>query len=257
MRHNQPLFVVTAILAMGCGDSASTESDATTSPDAAVLPIDAATIDAASTIDAAPDAPTLDASPADAAPQPDAPVGSVVATAGPGLALTVPQSPTYDGTLATMVCVDLAIAGAGTVADYAINVAMDHVFVGDLTIKLVAPSGTTALILNRPGHTGSPDTGGMLISGTDTSDVIVAYPIRYAPAAATSADSLGGLLPNAGVACRDDGKCQYKPDPDGAASGNVIGESVNGTWKLCVGDSDADATDGVIDEVALAVVPND
>ncbi|PSN75862.1 peptidase S8, partial [filamentous cyanobacterium CCP4] len=43
----------------------------------------------------------------------------------------------------------VAIAATGTVSDMQLEVKMDHAFLGDLSLSLIAPSGTTVLIQGR------------------------------------------------------------------------------------------------------------
>lgn len=83
-------------------------------------------------------------------------------TAGPGFALTVPDHG-YHGTQGGMGCSTIPVASGGgggdTTATATVQVAMDHTWVGDLTIKLFSPAGTPNALVSRPGLVEAADDG--------------------------------------------------------------------------------------------------
>lgn len=120
-----------------------------------------------------------------------------------------------------------------------VEVAASHSWVGDLTMRLTSPAGTTLTLLNRPGRTGS--------GAGNSDDLVGTTPIFYTdfPASGLSAedigDSCGGTI-NGSTGCPDN----YSPGPDasdtpiagqGTALSSFDGENPNGTWTLCAADS--------------------
>jgi cysteine-rich repeat protein len=177
-------------------------------------------------------------------------------TRGGGLALSIPDDG-YNGTIASMTCVDVVVVQfpLDHVASVAVGVAMSHTYVGDLTVKLVSPTGTIVTLMSRPGRTEPADdgNGGM----GDASDLAVSNPITFVTGAATSAEAMGGTL-TGGVVCRDDATCRFAPDHGAAAPGDLTtfdGETAHGTWRFCVGDG-AGMDTGSIDRVTLELTLN-
>ncbi len=143
----------------------------------------------------------------------------------------------YDGTPESMACIDLPIAATGHVLSIdEIELAANHTFVGDLTIKLKSPSGTFVTLVSVPGLLEPSDTGGQ--SG-DSSDLVAASPIRFVAGAATSAEAMGSTIGPTSKICAEDTICEYAPDAGAATPGDfasLVGESSEGTWQLCAGD---------------------
>ncbi len=155
----------------------------------------------------------------------------------------------YNGSLASMTCVNVAVTAwyTPTIAGTTVTFGMDHAWIGDLTIKLVAPDNTLVTLVSRPGvieaaddGTGSPGSLSMMAKG---------YPITFAPAAATSAEAMGGVT----TVCQSNNVCSFIPNNGAAAAGTLAafnGKPSTGTWKLCVGDSTGGDV-GKIDRVTL------
>jgi len=148
----------------------------------------------------------------------------------------------YDGTLASMACVDFVEGAAGTVEDVDVSVTLEHTWVGDLTVRVVSPVGTVATVMSRPGGAEPSDDG---VDGTfgDSSNLALTTPISYSSTnGVVDAELMGSTIDTSGIVCADDGECNFLPNPDSAAdSGDLSaifdGEDAAGTWQLCVGDS--------------------
>jgi len=168
----------------------------------------------------------------------------------------------YDGTLASMACFNVA-GPSGIITDMSATVAIDHTWIGDLVIKVVAPDNTVLTLMSRPGFAETADDGTGCCG--DSSDLSAAAPVTFANGAATSAEDMGATIAGNQVVCTDDGLCDYAPAP-GAGPGtdfsDFIGMDATGTWQICVGDSVA-ADTGQIDEtvstlnftVAIPAIP--
>src|SRR6185436_1118498 len=82
------------------------------------------------------------------------PASAQVFTAGPGLALAIPDN-VYTGTVGTMGCSTIAVPSGGgggdSVANVIVTIAQSHTWVGDLTIKLIGPTGIVTTLVSRPG----------------------------------------------------------------------------------------------------------
>jgi cysteine-rich repeat protein len=173
---------------------------------------------------------------------------------GPGLNTSIPDD-LYNGTLASMACVSVAMPQvngcASTVTSVRVELGMTHTWVGDLVIKLVAPDGTIVTLMSRPGFFEAADDG---TSGPgNNADLVNAAPVMFFQGAGTVAESMGGG--GSSVVCQGDGICNYIPSK-GAASGGDLnafnGKTIAGTWRLCVGDSEVGDV-GTIDQVKLTI----
>jgi subtilisin-like proprotein convertase family protein len=175
-------------------------------------------------------------------------------TVGPGLAVGIPDN-AYNGTLATMASVPISVPDSATIADLNVTVAMRHTWVGDLTIKLVSPTGTVVTLVSRPGQAEAADNGADPPFG-EPSNLIIASPITYDDSAANSAEDMGTTptdLDTNGVNCQTDLICTRAPDPGAAVAGNLTtfnGQDTSGTWTLYIGDGGQGDT-GSIDTVTL------
>jgi cysteine-rich repeat protein len=180
----------------------------------------------------------------------------VTYSAGPGLALSVTDDG-YTGALAapSMSCVSIAVpaAGDGFVDFVCATAGITHPTVGDLTIKLVSPGGAVVTLMSRPGVVEAADNGAGPTG--DTTNLSATSPITFRDGGPKSAELMGNTLTDTQIVCQDDAACTYDPNNGAAAAGklvNFIGQSGTGTWKLCVGDSDAGAA-GSIDQVKLII----
>lgn len=182
-------------------------------------------------------------------------------SAGPSLGLPIVDN-AYDGSLASMTCVSLAVGSVG--ADLVSTVELGslglvHGWVGDLVVKVVSPAGTVLTLLSRPGYNEPNDDGNGCCG--DDSDLLYdnatgAGAISFSDLAATSAELLGAGLAGSGKACLDDGVCAYLPAPGkgpGLALSDFYGENAVGTWQVCVGDAGSSFV-GTYHQVTLSLV---
>lgn len=162
--------------------------------------------------------------------------------AGPGLAQAVPDDG-YDGTLASMACNDFVLGTGGTsVEDVEVELGIASTYIGDLTVKVVSPTGTVITPLSRPGLAEAADDGADGTFG-DSSDTTATSVVRFADLGGNDAELMGGALSAAQAVCLVDGVCDFAPNPGAAAAGtfgSLAGETPQGTWRVCVGDSAAD-----------------
>ena len=162
----------------------------------------------------------------------------------------------YDGTQLSMTCVDVIVPSRGDgIVDYVCpTVAMQHLWIGAVVIKLVSPAGTAITLMNRPG-TAEIDNGTSFDNGSGA-DLSPVSPVTWKDGAATSAENMGKGLGNGQVVCEDDQICVYDPNAGAATPGKLaklIGEAGPGTWKLCVGDGLPGTTGGSIEQVRLVI----
>ena len=152
----------------------------------------------------------------------------------------------YDGGIDSMLCIPLEIAddGVNIITDVRLKIGLDHTWIGDVTIKLVAPDGTLLTVLSRP----TIEDGDLLDDGVDCcgdeSDASADHPLTFTDAAKISGKTLGLDLENDEIVCKDEGPkidpCELLPYPGGGPGGNFgdfAGLSPVGTWNVCVGDS--------------------
>lgn len=175
-------------------------------------------------------------------------------TSGPGLGRGVPDN-AYDGSVGSMTCVDVTIPAwpLDAVTSVQATLGMSHTWVGDLTIKLVSPTGTVVTLMSRPGTMeGADDGSGM---GGDGSNLQTGSPITFVMGATTSSEDMGSATADNRAVCADDGICSYAPSHGAAAAGDLTtfgGQMASGTWRFCVGDGASNDT-GTIDRVTLVI----
>jgi subtilisin-like proprotein convertase family protein len=160
------------------------------------------------------------------------PTGTPASTAAT-FAFTGPRAPIPDSNPAG-VSVSIPVTGVGALSDIqfsidgdtcstavgAAGVGIDHTWVGDLVVTLTSPSGTTVVLMNRPGGTGN--------SGNNFCKTVLS------DSGATSIqDVTSSQNPFTGT---------FKPASPLAA---FKGENANGTWVLKVSDLVATDTGGV------------
>ncbi|HEY8560971.1 MAG TPA: proprotein convertase P-domain-containing protein [Pyrinomonadaceae bacterium] len=150
----------------------------------------------------------------------------------------------YNGTIGSMACSTIntaSVVAPGTlVAGVSVNVALDHTWIGDLTIKLRAPDGKVLTLLNRPGSN-APDNGADNPIG-DNSNWAAGTSIAFADGAGPEAETMGAALADSQNICAADGVCAHDPSPDTAPTPPASFADFNdgtarGAWSLCVGDS--------------------
>ncbi len=171
---------------------------------------------------------------------PDKGPGSMNVVTGGGVAI---PDDAYDGTIASMACV--TAPGAELIVDeVSVDLAMNHTWVGDLTIKVQSPAGTVSTVMSRPAFDEMVDDGSGCCG--NNADLIETSPISFSNAGVTSAEDMGNA---GGFVCQDDGLCSYFPFPDSAPGvdlADFAGEEGTGDWMVCVGDSAAGDTGEVI-----------
>lgn len=179
-------------------------------------------------------------------------------TAG-GLKLPIPNDG-YDGTEKSMVCQTFEVP-ALTINNQTYNrvsgrmsvdLALSHSYAGDLTVKVFGPAGDALAVVNRP-RSNAADTGVDLPRG-DGSDLVETHPIRFVDGAAISAENMGRYLADDLAICRDNAECQQRPNRGSAVTlgsfGGFNSKIANGTWKVCVGDSNP-ADVGTLESVSF------
>jgi subtilisin-like proprotein convertase family protein len=172
-----------------------------------------------------------------------------------GLGLNIPDDG-YDGSPGSMTCVDLDVMddGVNVVVNVTLEIGIDHIAAGDLTMKVISPAGTIITVLSRPGINELADNG---IDGIgDTSNLSIDWPITFFNIGATDAEDMGSTInANDSIVCMDDGLCEYAPNPGAAGGGDLSmldAQSSVGTWQVCVADSEP-LDGGVIDFVELTI----
>lgn len=154
----------------------------------------------------------------------------------------------YNGTIASMLCTDLVFADTDLqlVGGMSLKVAMDHTYVGDLTIKIVSPANKILSVLSRPGYdNGQPLKDDGVACCGDNSNLSALFPFTFSNDAVLSGKDMGKApLGTDATVCKDENPkidpCAFKPYP-GLAPGKDFndfkGVDAPGTWKVCIGDS--------------------
>lgn len=143
----------------------------------------------------------------------------------------------YDGSIGSMQCMDVVGPG-GVITDMNLDLAVDHTWVGDLAVKIVAPGGQILTVMNRPGFAEPADdgTGGFGFN----ENLLGSSPLNFANGGTTDAEQLGASNGTDNVVCQDDGLCSYSPNSgmgEGTDFSDFIGMESAGTWQVCVGDA--------------------
>jgi subtilisin-like proprotein convertase family protein len=140
-----------------------------------------------------------------------------------------------------------AIPANQVVNNITIQVALDHTWVGDLTIKLTSPAGTVLTLLQRAQGDGIANSGADDDADTpsgDSSNLSSSSALRFSDAYANNPETMGIFLGSSEIACFDDSICDFYPNPDQAISTGSVsnfaafdGETAGGNWSLGIGDS--------------------
>ena len=180
-----------------------------------------------------------------------------VITQGPGLQHTI-WDDGYDGSIGNMTCADLLVPDNGydEIQRVEVNVGLEQDYAGHLTIKLKSPSGTVTTLMSRPGFNETADdgqqSGGGCQAALEPDGVIF-----FRDSSTNDAENMGDTCGTNAVICKDDGPCDYHPNP-GAGPGSSLadfnGEDPVGTWRLCVGDYQPLDGNGRLDFVQLTVL---
>ncbi|HEU4662511.1 MAG TPA: proprotein convertase P-domain-containing protein, partial [Dokdonella sp.] len=148
-----------------------------------------------------------------------------------------------------------AIPAADTVTHISITTGLTHTWLGDITLKLISPTGTVLGVFSRPGAADAADDGGAGGFGDD-SELVSANPLNFDDALAGDPETLGSTLGDTQAACRDDAICDYHANPGPVVGvpnfAGFNGELASGTWNLCGGDS-ANADTGSIDGWSITI----
>lgn len=154
----------------------------------------------------------------------------------------------YDGTLGSMACVPLAVAddGINYITDVRLKVALDHTWVGDVTIKLASPDNAVLTVLSRVG-----DPGGALPDSSegccgDDSNLSKDAPLIFTDSALFPGADIGKgpQMKTSSIICKDEVPkhvpCEWTVYPGngpGAAFADFSGTLAPGDWQVCFGDS--------------------
>jgi cysteine-rich repeat protein len=113
-----------------------------------------------------------------------------VVSVGPNLGIGIPDG-SYDGSLDSMGCATVQVDDAGydQLQSVQVTVAIDHVFLGDLIIKVQSPDGTITTLMNRPGLD-EPEDKAYEPNGDD-SNLESSAPITFQDGAPTPAEGDG------------------------------------------------------------------
>ncbi len=153
----------------------------------------------------------------------------------------------YNGNPSTMLCTDLVLAddALNFVNDVSLKMGIDHTFLGDLTIKIIAPDKKLFTPLSRAGlEPNQPLKDDGVACCGDNSNLAATSPFTLSDKAVIPAQEMGKTLDSTKTVCKDENPainpCAFKPY-HGLAPGNAFsdfkGSMVPGTWKVCVGDS--------------------
>lgn len=138
-----------------------------------------------------------------------------------------------------MVCRVVTVP-AGTINNPEIVVGLDHTWIGDVTVKVVPPSGSPVVTLfNRPGRTGGTGAG-------SSANFAPTHPLTFRDSSTNDPETMGTGLTSALAVCRDGSQlCDFRTNRDEETLPNVTslaalnGQSAGGTWQVCVGDGGA------------------
>lgn len=180
-----------------------------------------------------------------------------VVTIGPNLGFTITDpNKGYNGDLSTMQCAVVSFADQGfhDIKLVELTVGIDHVWVGDLVLKLVSPMGTVSTMFSRPGLDDVADAYDE--DNGDSSHISAGYPITFRDGAADDAETMGDTVNGTKTVCKDDSRCVYHPSPDkgpGNGFADFLGESPVGDWRVCLADGD-DNDEGHLQIATLTVL---
>jgi subtilisin-like proprotein convertase family protein/truncated hemoglobin YjbI len=170
------------------------------------------------------------------------------------LALAIPDG-AYDGTLGSMLCHEFMLGadpdGIAFYGDVAVTTAIDHTWVGDLTLKVKSPTDKLLTVFNRPGGALLPDNGSSCCG--DSSNLAKDFPLSFKNSGGFDPAIMGKTLGTGQIVCKDDAQCDYKPN-HGLGPGldftDFLGDVVEGKWTVCLGDSE-NGDPGMVDALGL------
>lgn len=90
---------------------------------------------------------------------------------------TIPDD-AYNGTLASMACVNVPVSGFPLVRGLKVQANITHTWVGDLVFKVTSPANTVVTLLSRPGVAETSDDG--TATGGNNSNLLATFPVTSA-----------------------------------------------------------------------------
>jgi cysteine-rich repeat protein len=163
----------------------------------------------------------------------------------------------YNGMQGSMTCTTLNVQDVGTVIEVTAEFGITHTFAGDVTAKLISPTGTVVTMFSRPGMIDMGDNGTGCCG--ETANLLASSPLRFNDEFMADPESMGGPLGTMQTICVDDMICDYMTNPGSAAPGTMadfVGESVTGNWTFCASDSSAGDT-GTLVGIGLSILAVD
>ncbi len=155
----------------------------------------------------------------------------------PGVVCTPFKDAQYDGSRASMVC--LEVPGPDVeITDLEVQIASDDTWVGEVTFKVVSPEDQVLTLMSRPGLDEPADDGSWCCG--DSSNLLRDDPVLFDDQAAVSAEDMGATIGGGQTVCRDDSICELFPFPDtgpGSSLADFNGQNAAGSWRVCAGDS--------------------
>jgi len=146
-------------------------------------------------------------------------------------------------TPAGMACKSIAILSDGfdTInGPVSVTVPITTDTVGNIVIKLFAPTGDNFTLVSRPGFVESINDNGADAGVGDASNLALANPITFGMAESPESETMGTSILG-GTVCPDE-DCSYNPDNGSTALSENLGDlntkSKVGTWYLCAGDAE-------------------
>lgn len=138
-----------------------------------------------------------------------------------------------------MVCRAVTVP-AGTINNPEVVLGLEHTWIGDVTVKVVPPSGAPIVTLfNRPGRTGGTGAG-------SSANFAQANAITFRDSSTNDPETMGTGLTTSQAVCRDGAQlCNFRTNRDEETLPNVTnlaalnGQAAGGTWQICVGDGAA------------------
>ncbi|MBM4356785.1 MAG: hypothetical protein FJ096_01620 [Deltaproteobacteria bacterium] len=152
----------------------------------------------------------------------------------------------YKGPPASMTCLPFDVKGSGDrkVTSVALEIRLQHQCVGNVVVKVVAPSSDELAVMSRPGFDEPADDGGVDDAGEDP-NASAMFPLRFDDGAGIGAESVGEGLSQMEEVCavkkQNPDPCEFHPEPGNGGPGggfsDFAGQSPDGKWRVCVGDA--------------------
>jgi len=140
------------------------------------------------------------------------------------------------GNTTGMACRSVTVP-AGTINNPEIVLGLEHTWIGDVTVKVIPPSGAPIVTLfSRPGRTAGTGAG-------SSANFAQANPLTFRDSSTNDPETMGTGLTTALAVCRDGAQlCNFRTNRDEETLPNVTnlaalnGQAAGGTWQVCVGD---------------------